>query len=100
MNKEPEDKTRSIREKYNRRLFNLRLILKDYIIHANERLINGGNIRNREETEKILNKAQELKSILPILKDEKVNIEAMNTICKTLGLEDLNEDEIKIVGGV
>lgn len=84
MNKEPKDKPRSIREKYNRRLFNLRLTLEDYITHANERLTNGGNIRNREETEKILNKVQELKSILPILKNNSIEIESLNDIYKAL----------------
>jgi len=91
----PKDLNRSIRDKYHRRVHNLLLSLKEYEIAANERLINGGKIRNREETKMILEKVKELKSILPNDEQkEDINITELNLLLDSIGEEHLTEDDI------
>lgn len=93
MYKEPKNKTRSIREKYRRRLDNMTLALNNYKYAANERLINGGNIRNRHETKIILEEVQKLINLLPKKTDEP-DIEGLNNILNSLGEECLTNDEV------
>lgn len=68
LHKEPKDKKRSIRDKYKRRLKNLAFMLDEYIMHAEERLNEkkAGKIRNKKETQELLQKCTELRKIIPI----------------------------------
>lgn len=68
VNKEPKDLKRSIRNKYNRRLRYLAHTIDDYIFHAEQRLDKekAGKIRNKNETEELLEKCKKLREIIPV----------------------------------
>lgn len=86
--KEPKDKKCSIREKYNRRLRSLSHVIEEYVFSANERLENGGNIRNRDETEKILNKAKELQDLIPSHKEIDIqNVHISDELLQSLDIK-------------
>ncbi|WP_217542885.1 hypothetical protein [Vibrio metschnikovii] len=62
-----KDEKRSIRDKYNRRLKHLYYALEQYLLFAEERLdeSKAGKIRNKEETEDIVEKVKELLVLVP-----------------------------------
>lgn len=74
-----KDVKRSIRNKYNIRLRNLHHILEQYLIHAEDRLNKSlaGNVRNREETEAIVEKSKELLELLPKPKEVEIDFDAI-----------------------
>lgn len=96
MKNKPKDLNRSIRDKYKRRLVNLALEIENYSYAANERLNNGGNIKNRKETEEILHKVKELQKLIPEgLLDFELSAESYNGICEALSVDKITEEEYK-----
>lgn len=91
--KEPKDKKRSIRDKYKRRLKNLAFMLDEYIMHAEERLNEkkAGKIRNKKETQELLQKCTELRNIIQIapigmLDDTELTKQEIKELTEKLGL--------------
>ncbi|EMG0013670.1 hypothetical protein V4X81_003688, partial [Acinetobacter baumannii] len=70
-----KDIKRSIRDKYKRRETGLRIVLEDFIIHANDRIdeSRAGVARNSNDIKLYIQKCQELLDVLPEIKEPEFN---------------------------
>jgi len=96
--KDPKDIKRSIYTKYKRRVEWTRHSLDTLIEHAQLRLTEGGNIENREETQKILEAAKTLQDCLPkqdIGKEAKELFKTFQAISKALDVDVMSVEEIQ-----
>lgn len=96
--KDPKDIKRSIYTKYKRRVEWTRHSLNTLIEYAELRLTEGGNIENRDETQKILEAAKTLQDCLPkqdIEKEAKELFKTFQAISKVLDLDVIPVEEIQ-----
>lgn len=83
---QPKDIKGSIRQKYKRRLVWLYHAIEQYEIVANDRIEKGGNIRDRDEIEVILELIKPLKERLPKT-DTEIDEKFNKRMCELFNME-------------